>query len=117
MRSILYNHACLFVLVAILFSAVACTREHPRHSAIVDKVQLAGAGDVAAASPFSVEDWMRKHRDVAVEVDKMCAPAREKGDPQWGDTTEGKVCVAARNAAMSTYRSPRDGKTYQAGDK
>jgi hypothetical protein len=42
---------------------------------------------------------------------------REKADAQWGDTTEGKVCVAAHNAAMSTYRSPRDGKAYHGGNK
>jgi hypothetical protein len=116
MRSILYNHPCLSVLIAALLSAVACTLEQ-QHSAIVDRVRQAGAGDVAAASAFSLEDWMRKHRDVAVEVDKICVPAREKADAQWGDTTEAKVCVAARNAAMSTYRSPRDGKGYHSGNK
>jgi hypothetical protein len=116
MRS-LYNHACLVALVAALLSGVACTRDQPRPSGIVERVQQAGAGDVAAASAFSLDDWMRKHRDLAVEVEKMCVPAREKADAQWGDTTEGKVCVAARNAAMSTYRSPRDGKGYHSGNK
>jgi hypothetical protein len=47
-----------------------------------------------------------------VQVNAMCAPARQNGNAEWGDTTEGKVCLAARNAAMSTYRSPRDGKGY-----
>lgn len=116
MRSFL-NYASRFSLVAILLSAVACTRDQPRPSAIVERVQQAGAGDVAAASPYSLDDWMRKHRDLAVEVEKMCVPVREKADAQWSDSSEGKVCVAARNAAMSTYRSPRDGKGYHAGNK
>ena len=37
----------------------------------------------------------------------MCVPVREKQKPM-GHSTEGKVCRAAHNAAMSTYRSPRD---------
>lgn len=113
----LYNNACLFALVAALLSGAACMRDQPRSSAIVERVQQAGAGDVAAASPFSLDDWMRKHRDLAVEVEKMCVPVREKADARWGDTTEGKLCVAAHNAAMSTYRSPRDGKAYHGGNK
>ena len=117
MRSITCSHSCLSILAAVLaLSLVACTRSEPR-SPIVDRVQQAGAGDVTTASEFSIEDWMRKHRDVAVDVDKMCGPAREKGNAGWGDTTEGKVCLAARNATMGTYRSPRDGKGYHGGDK
>jgi len=116
MRS-LNNDARLFALMVALLSGVACTRDQPRPSAIVERVQRAGGGDVAAASPLSLDDWMRKHRDLAVEVERMCVPVREKADAQWGDTTEGKVCVATHNAAMSAYRSPRDGKAYRGGNK
>lgn len=117
MRSIICNHPWISLLVGgIVLSLAGCTRSEPR-SPIVDRVQQAGAGDVTAASEFSIEDWMRKHRDVAVEVDRTCAPVREKANGVWGDTTEGKVCLAARNAAMGTYRSPRDGKGYHGGDK
>jgi hypothetical protein len=113
----LYNHAYLVALMAASLSGVGCTRNHSRSSAIVERVQEAGAGDVAAASPFSLDDWMRKHREIAFEVEKMCVPVRETADAQWGDTPEGRVCVAAHNAAMSTYRSPRDGKAYHGGNK
>ena len=116
MRTSIRNRACISVLGAMMLSLLACTRSEP-HSPILDRVQQAGAGDVAAASEFSIEDWMRKHRDVAVDVDGMCAPVRQKANAQWGDTTEGKVCLAARNAAMGTYRSPRDGKGYHGGNK
>lgn len=116
MESSIRNRVCLSLAGVVIVSLVACTRSEP-HSPIVDRVQQAGAGDVTTASEFSIEDWMRKHRDIAVDVDKMCAPAREKANANWGDTTEGKVCLAARNAAMGTYRSPRDGKGYHGGNK
>jgi hypothetical protein len=103
--------AILPVLTWLLFGS-ACRKAEPP-SAIVDRVREAGAGDVTAASEPGIEDWLRKHKDVAVQVNAMCAPARQNGNAEWGDTTEGKVCLAARNAAMSTYRSPRDGKSYR----
>lgn len=102
--------ATLAALTLILLMS-ACRPAEPR-SAIVDRVRDAGAGDVAAASEAGVEDWLRRHADVAVQVNGMCAPVRQNANAQWGDTTEGKVCLAARNAAMATYRSPRDGKGY-----
>lgn len=117
MKRSLSIYVCLFAPLAALLSILGCGREQPQHSAIVERVQQAGAGDVTTASEFSLEDWMRSHRDVAVEVNEMCVPARQKADAAWGDTAEGKVCVAARNAAMGTYRSPRDGKGYHAGNK
>lgn len=117
MKCSLRNYAWRFALAAAFVSVIACSHDQPQRSAIVQKVQQAGAGDVAAASEFSLEDWMRRHTDVAVEVDKMCVPARQTADAKWGDSSEGRVCVAARNAAMGTYRSPRDGKGYHAGDK
>jgi hypothetical protein len=106
-----------FALATVMVASLAGCRRSESHSAIVDAVKQAGAGDVEAASAFSIDGWMRKHRDVAVRIEAMCAPVRDRADAQWADTTEGKVCTAARNAAMSTYRSPRDGKGYHAGDK
>jgi hypothetical protein len=117
MTTHLSNDPHFFLVLTVLLGTVACTQEQPQQrSTIVERVKQAGAGDVASASAFSLDDWMSKHRDLAVEVDKMCVPAREKGDAQWGNTTEAKVCVAARNGAMSTYRSPRDGKGYHSGN-
>jgi hypothetical protein len=98
--------------VLVLFLLMSGCRPAERNSAIVDRVRDAGAGDVAGASEAGVEDWLRGHADVAVQVNGMCAPVRQSANAQWSDTTEGKVCLAARNAAMGTYRSPRDGKGY-----
>lgn len=105
-----------FALVLGILGLAACTRNEPR-SEIVERAQHAGAGDLAKAPAFSIEDWMRKHKDVAVQINTMCTPVREKAPANWGDTTEGKVCTAARNAAMSTYRYPSDDKTYHPGLK
>jgi hypothetical protein len=101
------------VVLLVLGVTSACRKPEPR-SAIVDRVHDAGAGDVSSASQPGVEDWLRRHPDVAVQVNAMCAPVRASANAEWNDTTEGKVCLAARNAAMSTYRSPRDGKAYHA---
>ena len=66
----------LAVAVGILTLA-GCSPKEPR-SEIVEQARQAGAGDLASASAFSTEDWMRKHRDVAVKLNKMCAPVRDK---------------------------------------
>jgi hypothetical protein len=116
MRRVVRFRDSVLAAVFVALLSTACKRQEPR-STIVDAVKEAGAGDVESASAFSIDDWMRKHRDVAARVEGMCGPVRERADAQWADSTEGKVCTAARNTAMSTYSSPRDGKGYHAGDK
>lgn len=88
----------------VLFSGLfvigfGCTQPGP-HSEIVDKVERAGAGDLSSTPAPQIEDWLRQHRDLAVQVDDMCKPARERADANWPSTTEGRVCTAARNASM-----------------
>lgn len=106
----------VFALAFGILALAGCTRKEPR-SEIVERAQQAGAGDLTNASAFSIEDWMRKHKDVAVQLNGMCTPIREKAPANWGDSTEGKVCTAARNAAMSTYKYPSDDKRYHSGQK
>jgi hypothetical protein len=105
-----------FAVVVGFLALAGCTRIE-RRSEIVERAQQAGAGDLAGASAFSIEAWMRKHKDVAVQLDAMCAPIRGKAPANWGDSTEGKVCTAARNAAMSTYKYPSDDRTFHSGTK
>lgn len=102
-----------FLLAATALFTLACRKAEPQ-SAIVDKVREAGAGDVASAPESGIEDWLRRHGQVAVQINSMCEPVRQSANVEWSGTNEGKVCLAARNAAMSTYRSPRDGKAYHA---
>jgi hypothetical protein len=100
------------VLLGLLL--VGCTKEPP--SAIVRKVEAAGAGDLRAASQQSIEDWFRKHTEFAVEVRDQCRPIREKAPATWSSTTEGHVCNAANVASVFNFKERKgDGKGYQAG--
>jgi hypothetical protein len=105
-----------FALAVGILALAGCTSNEP-HSEIVEQAQQAGAGDLANTSALSIEDWMRKHRDVAVKLNKMCARVREKAPASWGDSTEGKVCTSAGNAAMSTYKYRSDDRTFHSGTK
>ena len=106
----------VFALAFGILALTGCTRKEPR-SDIVERAQQSGAGDLTTASAFSIEDWMRKHKDVAVQLDAMCAPIRGKAPANWGDSTEGKVCSAARTAAMGNYKYPSDDRTFHSGTK
>jgi len=87
-----------------------CTKPTPPepHSEIVATVEKAGSGDLSSTPAPQIEDWLRKHRDLAVQVDDMCKVAREKADANWQGSVEGRVCTAARNAAMfyRQYHNP-----------
>jgi hypothetical protein len=85
----------------------ACTKPEPR-SEIVATVERAGSGNLSATPAPQIEDWLRKNRDLAVQVDDMCKPVRDKADANWPTSTEGRVCTAARNASMyyRQYHNP-----------
>jgi hypothetical protein len=90
-----------------------CTQERP--SEIVQTVEKAGAGNVRAASLESLEQWFRKHPDVANDIKRLCAPVQQTATADWGDTTEGRVCKAASVATVFQF-TPRkgDGRGFQA---
>ena len=75
------------------------------------------AGSLAGTSLVAVQDWFGKHRDCAVAVDAMCKPVREKAPAQWTDSTEGRVCVAARNTAQWVRKPSDDREKFQSGWK
>jgi hypothetical protein len=110
----------LVILLPIL-GLVGCTpKPQEPSSPIIEKAKAAGAGDLANASMASIEDWLRKHRDLAVDLDNMCKSARQNGDARWLDSTEGRVCIAAQNAAMYAPKKPLkkgDGQTFEPGWK
>lgn len=93
-----------------LLIGTACTQRTPSEpkSEIVATVEKAGSGDLSTTPAPQIEDWLRKHRDLAVQVDDMCKPARDKADANWTGSTEGRVCTAARNASMfyRQYHNP-----------
>lgn len=104
--------ACLAVFAFL----VGCARE--TRSPIVEKVEQAGAGNLSAVSTQGMQDWLGKHRDVAVQVDEMCKPVREKAPAEWNGTTEGRLCTAARQLAFYRWSPAQsDGRKFQPGVK
>src|SRR5690349_20589772 len=78
----------------VLFSN--CSKPEPK-SAIVQVMEQAGAGPVTAeTSSDAIRDWLRKHPQTAESINSRCKPIKEKAPASWGDSTEGRVCDAAR---------------------
>ena len=104
---------CLVVLMGVF----ACSRPEAR-SPIVEKVEQAGSGDLAAVSKDGMREWLGKHKDVAYQVDGMCKPVRQRATAQWAESTEGRLCTAARELAF--WRGgpvTSDEETYSPGLK
>jgi hypothetical protein len=102
---------CLALISTLL--AGCSFREGEPKTALVQKVEQAGAGDLSTASTTAIQQWLGNHGDLAKDVDRSCRPIREKATANWADSTEGRLCEAARNvAAFAGYHAPRDGKKY-----
>ncbi len=85
-------------------------------SAIVAKVEAAGAGDLRSASPQAIEQWFQQRRDLALEVRQLCQPVQKSAPANWADSTEGKVCAAASVASVFRFRERKgDGRGFEAG--
>jgi hypothetical protein len=100
-----------------LLTTFSCSRPEP-NTPIVEKVEQAGSGSLTAVSKDGMREWLGKHKDVAYQVDEMCKPVRLKATAQWAESTEGRLCTAARELAF--WRSgPVTGndKTYLPGLK
>lgn len=100
------------LLLALILAG--CTQEPP--SEIVRRVEAAGAGDLHSASREAIEDWFRKHPDVANETRQLCIPVRASAPAKWSDTTEGRVCNAAGVATVFRFKERKgDGRGFEAG--
>jgi len=113
LRKRVITSGCLVVLIALS----ACSRPEPR-SPIVEKVKQAGSGNLADVSKEGIREWLGKHKEVAYQVDEMCKPVRQQATARWTDSTEGRVCTAARDLAF--WRPgpvTSDHKTYLPGLK
>jgi hypothetical protein len=100
----------VLILGLVLFT-IGCARE-PR-TPIVVKVQQGGCGSLDGVTTDAIQKCLAARRQLAIEVDEMCKPVRQNATAQWHDSTEGRVCTAARNLAF--FRSAPvqgDGKTY-----
>src|ERR1700728_581903 len=96
------------LIVITVLTMVGCSVSKEPASPIVQKAEACGAGPFADTSTLAVQDWFGEHRDCAVAVDAMCKPIREKSEAQWMDSTEGRVCVAARNIAQWVRKPSED---------
>lgn len=105
----------LVLLMAVFLIGCSVTKE-PR-SAIVQKAQSCGAGELAGTPTLAVQDWFSKHKDCAVTVDQMCNPVRASAPAAWLDSTEGRVCLASRNVAQWVRKPSQDHETFQGGRK
>ena len=105
----------LLVLLVIVMAGCSVSE---RPSAIVKRAEAAGAGDLSAASALVMQSWLESRRDVAADLDRMCAPVRAQAPAKWADSTEGRLCTAARSVAMSTFKPlESDHNTYESGWK
>jgi hypothetical protein len=111
-----YMLAGVSAAVALMFAS--CARPEPK-SAIVEAFEQAGGGPVSPeTSTPAIQDWFRKHRQAAESIDAQCKPVRQSASANWGDSTEGRVCQAARTVAASTYkRLESDHQTFSSGWK
>ncbi len=105
----------LIVLTVLTIIACSVSKEPP--SPIVQKAEACGAGPLTGTSTMAVQDWFGRHRNCAMEIDRMCKPVRESATARWTDSTEGRVCVAARNIAQWVRKPSDDHEKFQSGWK
>ena len=97
-----------------------CTRERP--SRVVKLAEDAGAGKLSDVSTVDIRVWLNAHPEVATRVDTLCAPLRTNATAAWPQTTEGRLCAAARASVVEieSQRHPRrnpDGTGFLPGWK
>jgi hypothetical protein len=99
------------------FVLASCSFHEPP-SNIVKKAEDSGAGELSQVSFAAMQIWLEKHRDLANELDAMCKPVRAGVPAEWVDSTEGRLCRAARGVASGTFAPiESDHRTYQGGRK
>jgi hypothetical protein len=84
---------------ALLLALYGCTRE--RSSRIVQLAEQAGAGPLSEVSTVDMRVWLNGHPQAAVRVDALCAPLRTNPTAAWPQTTEGRLCAAAKTTVGS----------------
>lgn len=103
--------------ISTAFLLLASCAPEP-HSLIVDYAEKAGSGKLVAVSAQSMQEWLAKHKDVAAQLDKMCEPVRLNAVAEWAQSTEGRLCTAARNQVFFNGSPVKgDGKAYEPGTK
>jgi hypothetical protein len=102
--------------LALLIGLSACS-VNERPSAIVQRAELCGAGNLSGTSTVAIQDWFSKHHECAVTLDRMCKTVRDNAPASWTDSTEGRVCTAARSVAQWIREPSSDNETFEGGWK
>lgn len=80
----------------ILIGLVGCS---PERSPIIKLAEELGAGPLDGVGLLAMRQWLSSHPRVATRVDGLCAPLRPNATAAWPETTEGRLCIAARTVA------------------
>src|SRR5579884_1335396 len=110
---------CLgFIPGALVLPLPSCSKPEPK-SAIVQALEQAGAGPVSSeTSDLAIRDWLHKHPRTAESIDGQCKPVRQNAPAAWTNSTEGRVCRAARSVAATAFQPVEgDHQTFSSGWK
>ena len=97
------------LLLSSLLVITLCGCTHERPSRVVKLAEEAGAGKLSGVSTVDMRVWLNAHPDIATRVDALCAPLRTNATAAWPQTTEGRLCAAARASVVEidSKRHPR----------
>jgi len=82
------------VSTIVLVTLGACRREQP--SRVVKLAEDSGAGSLEGVSLPAMRYWLGAHPQVAAKVEALCTPLRSNATAAWPESTEGRLCLAAR---------------------
>lgn len=86
-----------FIAISLLLIAlIGCTSDRSR---IVKLAEDSGAGPLDGVGLLPMRRWLISHPQIATRVDTLCAPLRPSATAAWPQTTEGRLCLAARTVA------------------
>jgi hypothetical protein len=110
------------LVASYLLLILLCGCSHEQSSRVVKVAEDAGAGKLSDVSTVDIRVWLNAHPEVATRVDALCAPLRNNATAAWPQTTEGRLCAAARASVVEidSKRHPRpnpDGTGYLPGWK
>jgi hypothetical protein len=92
----------LALVFLVLLVAAGCSRE-PRTD-LMRKMELSGAGDLRSVTSQSIEQWFLRNPDVAFDISRTCRKLKVNTPASWGDTPDGRICMAAAQVHIFYYR-------------
>lgn len=97
------------LILSFLLMIALCGCSHEPPSRIVKLAEDAGAGKLSNVRTVDMRLWLNSHPEVATRVDALCAPLRTNAVAAWPQTTEGRLCAAARASVVEidSKRHPR----------